>query len=533
MPPDTDLERGRLPLLGVAAIVATLVATAAGAVFANRLLVHDRASSDRQRADATAARVQAAVRRSVGATESLQFVVNLAPTAVQGFADDANHTVGLADARAQAVLLAGVAAGDRGAFAARHPGLDVTKLAARPGLPAGPLLFPALAVAGSGPLPGRPGVDAGSDPALLTALLANSTHFQMVVSPRGGGGVAGPGAWLVEATNPPDAVSATGYVAAFFPALALLGPDAAYAALQVGTRAIDPGAHPRKPLARSFDAAGETWTVLVARRSLSVGARLAPAAVVLFGVVVAMLVWLALGGVVRRHREAMSLERRRGERRVLAERAAEEERRRIARELHDSISQALFSMSLQVRTASVALEREDVDPRSPLARAVGELARLTRGALAEIRALIFELRPEGLREEGLVAALRKHAAAVAARAGVPLELELPEQPLPLDPGVEEELYRVAQEAIHNAVRHADATRITLAAGLDPERGIWLEIADDGRGFDPGLERPGHLGLRNMAERAARAGGDLSIDSAPGAGTRVRLSLPLVAAGAGR
>jgi signal transduction histidine kinase len=186
-----------------------------------------------------------------------------------------------------------------------------------------------------------------------------------------------------------------------------------------------------------------------------------------------------------------------------------------------------------VRTASIALERDGADPHSPLARAVVELGRLTRGALAEIRALIFELRPEGLREEGLLAALRKHAAAVAARDGVPLEVDLPEDPLPLDPGVEEELYRVAQEAIHNAVRHADATKVMLSAGLDSEHGIWLEIADDGRGFELGLDRPGHLGLRTMAERAARAGGDLSIESAPGAGTKVRLSLPLVAAGAGR
>jgi len=528
MPPDNDLERGRLPRLGVAALVALLVATGVAAVLTNRLLVHDRANSDRQRADSTAARVQAAVRRSVGATESLQFMVNIAPSDVRRFAEDARFTVGLADDHAQAVWVAGVTPAERGAFAARHPDVPLDAVVAHGGAPGGPMLLPALAITGGGPLAERPGADAGADPALLSALFAGGTQFQLVVSARSGGN-AGAGVWLAEGTQPPPGASAA-YVAAFFAASALLGEDAGYARLLVSGRAIDPTAHSRKSLARSFSSAGQQWTVLVARRSLSFEARVAPAIVVLFGVILASLVWLSLGGVVRRHLDAVSLERRRGERRVLAERAAEEERRRIARELHDSISQGLFSMSLQVRTASVALEREGVDPVSPLARAVGELARLTRGALAEIRALIFELRPEGLREEGLVAALRKHAAAVAARAGVPLDVELPEEPLPLDPGVEEELYRVAQEAIHNAVRHADATRITLAAGLDPDRGIWLEIADDGRGFDPGLERPGHLGLRNMAERAARAGGDLTIDSAPGAGTRVQLSLPLVVAG---
>jgi signal transduction histidine kinase len=529
--PDSDLEHGGLPRLGAIALIALLLATAGAAIVVNRLLVHDRASADRQRADATAARVQAAVKRAVSATQSLHYVVGVRPNPAE-FAAVAHATIGVADDKAQAVLIAGVDPAKRRAFAADNPGVDLAGVALRPAPSGGGLLFPALAVSGRGPLPARSGADAGSDQALLTALRTNNTLFDLVVVPRGGPGA--PGVWLAQASEkPPGRDADAGYVATFFPAAALLGADADHATLRVAGDAVDPGRRLHKPLTRAFTAGAQGWTVLVARRSLSLGARIAPAVVVLLGIIITVLVWLSLGGVVRRHRAAMSMERRRGERRVLAERAAEEERRRIARELHDSISQALFSMSLQVRTASVALEREEVDPRSPLARAIGELARLTRGALAEIRALIFELRPEGLREEGLVAALRKHAAAVGARDGVPLDVDLPDEPLPLDPGVEEELYRVAQEAIHNAVRHADATRIMLAAGLHPEQGIWLEIADDGRGFDPGLDRPGHLGLRTMAERAARAGGDLSIDSAPGAGTRVRVSLPLVAAGAGR
>ena len=530
MPPDTDLEHGGLPRLGIAALIAVLLATAATAVIANRLLVHDRSTADHQRAAATTARVQAAVRRAAGSTRSLVMILGDDPAS---FGRDVAATVRLADQQAQAVLVAAVTPAKRSAFASAHPELDLSGLTSRLGPSGESLLFPSLVISGTGPLPGSAGADAAADPALQQALLANATQFGLVVEPHQAG-PGTPGVWFAQATSrPPDADSAAGYAAVFFPASDLLGADLDHATLRVEDRPIDPSAAPRKPIGRSFSLAGDRWTVLVARRPLSLGAKLAPAIIAVFGLILAFLIWLSLGGVIREHRDEMSLERRRSERRVLAERAAEEERRRIARELHDSISQALFSMSLQVRTASVALEREGIDTRSPLARAIGELGRLTRGALAEIRALIFELRPEGLREEGLVAALRKHAAAVAARDGVPLEVDLPEEPLPLDPGVEEELYRVAQEAIHNAVRHSDATKVVLSGGLDPERGIWLEIVDDGRGFELNVDRPGHLGLRTMAERAARAGGDLSSESSPGAGTRVRLSLPLVAAGAGR
>ncbi|HET8627773.1 MAG TPA: histidine kinase, partial [Thermomicrobiales bacterium] len=178
------------------------------------------------------------------------------------------------------------------------------------------------------------------------------------------------------------------------------------------------------------------------------------------------------------------------------EAAALEERQRLARELHDSVTQALFSTTLHARAAQLAIERADLPPDGPAARGVAQLRELTQGALAEMRALIFELRPGALAEEGLVAALRKQAAALAAREGLAVAVEAPEGRVPLDPAVEEHLYRIAQEALHNAVKHAGASRavVRLATG---DGALTLEVADDGRGFDPAAPRPGHLGLGTM------------------------------------
>jgi signal transduction histidine kinase len=205
-------------------------------------------------------------------------------------------------------------------------------------------------------------------------------------------------------------------------------------------------------------------------------------------------------------------------------RAALEERQRLARELHDSVTQALFSATLHARAAQLALERAGQSVGSPAGRAIDQLRALIQGALAEMRALIFELRPGALAEEGLAAALIKHAAALAARAELVVAVEAPAGRLPLAPAVEEHLYRLAQEALHNVVKHAGARGATVrlaAAGAD----LTLEVADDGAGFDPATPVPGHLGLGTMAERARAAGGRLSIASAPGAGTTVRVVVP--------
>jgi signal transduction histidine kinase len=206
--------------------------------------------------------------------------------------------------------------------------------------------------------------------------------------------------------------------------------------------------------------------------------------------------------------------------------AASVERSRLARELHDSVSQALFSMTMHARAAQLSLAKAGLDESGPLGRSIAQLAELTRGALAEMRALIFELRPGALAEEGLVAALRKQGAALTAREQVSITVEGPEQRLELGAGVEEHLYRIVSEALHNVVKHAraDGAAVTVTVLKDVLRVV---VSDDGAGFDPDAEHVGHLGLSTMAERAKVIGADLTIISAPAAGTTITVSLPQV------
>jgi signal transduction histidine kinase len=205
--------------------------------------------------------------------------------------------------------------------------------------------------------------------------------------------------------------------------------------------------------------------------------------------------------------------------------AALEERARLARELHDSVTQALFSMTLHTRAAEMALAQEGVDPEGPVCRSISQLHDLTRGALAEMRALIFELRPGALQEEGLVEAVRKHVAAVSAREGVNITVEAPEERVPLKAPVEEHLYRVVQEAVHNVVKHAAATNICIRLHASSDQALTLEVVDDGVGFDTEAVPPGHLGLSTMAGRIQQIAGSLHIISSPGQGTTVRAVVP--------
>jgi PAS domain S-box-containing protein len=201
------------------------------------------------------------------------------------------------------------------------------------------------------------------------------------------------------------------------------------------------------------------------------------------------------------------------------------ERQRLARELHDSVSQALFSMTLHARTAERQLTAAGVARDAPAAETVRRLADLTQGALAEMRALIFELRPGALAQEGLVTALQRQAAALTAREAVPIEVTGPAERPVLDPSVEEHLYRLTLEALNNAVKHAAASRITVSITLE-DSALALCVADDGLGFDPTQQFPGHLGQTTMAERAAAISGELAVDSTPGAGCRITVRVPV-------
>jgi signal transduction histidine kinase len=148
---------------------------------------------------------------------------------------------------------------------------------------------------------------------------------------------------------------------------------------------------------------------------------------------------------------------------------------------------------------------------------------LAEAALAEMHALIFELRPELLETEGLVSALNKQAAALQAWHELAVSTELCDEPsLPMR--AKQELYRIAQEAMHNTVKHAHASRVVLRLKQTAD-GVMLEVRDDGKGFDTSASFPGHLGLHSMSERVSNLGGTFQIESVPGAGTRICVRVP--------
>lgn len=232
----------------------------------------------------------------------------------------------------------------------------------------------------------------------------------------------------------------------------------------------------------------------------------------------------AVAEVSRAESALRASERAERDARLEASEAHAAERNRLARELHDSISQALFSMTMHASTAQLAMAKAGLDEDAPAARAVDRLRMLTAGALAEMRALIFELRPGALADEGLVSALRRQAAAISAREEVQITVDGPDERLYLAPATEEHCYRLVLEAWNNAVKHAGATATTTTISSDGAA-VTMQVTDDGRGFDPAAVPPGHLGLRTMRERANATGATLNVISAPGQGTTIVLQLP--------
>lgn len=203
--------------------------------------------------------------------------------------------------------------------------------------------------------------------------------------------------------------------------------------------------------------------------------------------------------------------------------AALEERQKLARELHDSVSQALYGIALGARTATTILDRHP-EGNGDLNGPIDYILSLAEAGLAEMRALIFELRPESIEIEGLVAALEKQAASVQARHEIEVLPSFCREP---DVAVEikETLYRISQEALQNIIKHARASRVEMRL-LVNNGWIVLEIEDNGVGFDPGRSFPGHLGLLSMDERAKKISGRLEISSSPGNGTLLTATIPM-------
>ena len=198
--------------------------------------------------------------------------------------------------------------------------------------------------------------------------------------------------------------------------------------------------------------------------------------------------------------------------------AGASERARIARELHDSISQDLFSLRLLAGGLRRALPAG-----SPLYPRVETMERTVSGTLHEMQALLLELRPVALRDTGLLPALDEVCRAYRDRLGIAVEADL--EPIELDPAAEPAVLRVVQEALANAVKHARPSRVVLRVRDAGSGQAVLSISDDGAGFDParGADRHG-MGLDLMRERVAELGGQLQLESTPGEGTTVRITL---------
>jgi signal transduction histidine kinase len=199
-----------------------------------------------------------------------------------------------------------------------------------------------------------------------------------------------------------------------------------------------------------------------------------------------------------------------------------EERNRLARELHDSVTQSLYGITLYAEAAARRLGANDIEGVSDNLQDV----RITsQEALKEMRLLIYELRPPLLEKEGLVAALQARLDMVEGRAGLQTELQV-EGDKRLPTGVEEGFYRIAQEALNNVLKHAQARRVRISLSLE-EPAASLEVVDDGVGFvmDQALSKGG-LGLQGMYERAIQLGGQVAVDSTPGCGTRIRVEAKL-------
>jgi PAS domain S-box-containing protein len=210
--------------------------------------------------------------------------------------------------------------------------------------------------------------------------------------------------------------------------------------------------------------------------------------------------------------------------------AQEQERRRLARELHDSAVQQLFSMRMQAKALRAELDRAGADPAA-VCNAAEEIAQLSESALADLRRLVFELRPLDLGEQSLIDAVRAHAASVETRTGMAVRVRVSSDLEP-DVGIDlqEDVYRIVQEALHNVVKHAQASSADIRLDRAHEGDLVVEISDDGCGLSVALGAAAtapqdKLGLVSMRERAERWGGRLAAGPRQAGGWTVKVTLP--------
>ena len=252
---------------------------------------------------------------------------------------------------------------------------------------------------------------------------------------------------------------------------------------------------------------------------------------VLFIRIMTMVAMVAAGTLINgweraRRREAVTAERQRAEENLelqrkaqQAELAAAEERSRIAREIHDGIAQSIYMLSLQLETCVELAARRSQD----MTRRLEDLVGLSKETLLEVRHYIFDLKPYLAGEKGVASMLESQIREFGNVAGVPTSLDISGEEREVPTPVATCLYRVTQEALANAFKHAQATsvKIHLDFGVDQ---VQLSVQDDGQGFDPGASASGY-GLHNMRARAEELGGSLELMSSSGKGTPVEISIP--------
>jgi signal transduction histidine kinase len=236
-------------------------------------------------------------------------------------------------------------------------------------------------------------------------------------------------------------------------------------------------------------------------------------------ILIAALTALFLSAVVsERERSAAQLveaRRRENER-------GRQERLRIARDLHDNVSQSLFSSVLHTRAAQKALD--EGPPSAALRDSLSAIAALTKRAQQELRNFIFQWGPDGA-GDGLVAAIERHAREFRNDSDIWVDVHGPTGPLPLTPAAQTHLYGIVREALVNCAKHSGSEAASVYVDVEPDR-VVLEVVDAGHGFDPEAARPGHYGLESMRSRAREIDATLSIESRSHGGTIVRVDVPI-------